>query len=156
MKAMRRQVDRLVEACLALLMVALVAVVCWQVASRFLLRAPSSYTEEAARFLLIWVGLLGAAYALGRRMHLSIDLLARWRPRWMGALERSASASTIAFAALVMGLGGGRLMWIVLDLEQTSAALGWKLGWVYTALPLSGALLCFYALAELTGAGREE
>ena len=34
--------------------------VSWQVISRYLLAAPSSWTEEVARFLMIWVTFLGA------------------------------------------------------------------------------------------------
>ena len=49
--------------------------VLWQVFTRFVLADPSSYTDELARFLLIWIGLLGAAYAAGNKMHLAIDLL---------------------------------------------------------------------------------
>ena len=40
-----------------------------------LLRNPSSFTEEIARYLLVWVGILGGAYAVGKRIHLAIDLL---------------------------------------------------------------------------------
>ena len=55
-------------------MIAIVTVVCWQVFSRFILRAPSSYTEELARFLLIWIGVLGASYAYRTKAHLGLDL----------------------------------------------------------------------------------
>ena len=57
------------------LMSVMVIDVSWQVASRFVFRAPSSFTEELAGFLLIWIGLLGAAYGFPTRAHLGIDLL---------------------------------------------------------------------------------
>lgn len=43
--------------------------------SRYVLNQPSTLTDELARFLMIWVGLLGAAYTVGAQRHLSIDLL---------------------------------------------------------------------------------
>ena len=43
--------------------------------ARFILKDPSSFTEELAGFLLIWIGLLGASYALYTRAHLGIDIL---------------------------------------------------------------------------------
>ena len=72
---LRSQVDRALAAVLATLLASLVVVVCWQVVTRFVLERPSSVTEELARFLLIWLGLLGGAHALGQGMHLSIDYL---------------------------------------------------------------------------------
>ncbi len=150
MRGLRERVDRLLERVLATLMALMVINVCWQVVTRFILRQPSSFTEEAARFLLIWVGLLGASYALGQRMHLAIDVLARWKPSWRPGLRITSLAVTATFALLVLGVGGARLVLLTLELGQTSAALGWSLGYVYLALPLSGLLMTFYALSELS------
>ena len=57
-KTFKNKVDRALEWALILLMGANVLNVLWQVFTRFVLRHPSSFTEELARFLLIWVGLL--------------------------------------------------------------------------------------------------
>ena len=58
----RKIIDKMLESLLIILMAVLVIDVLWQVASRYLLTSPSSITDELAGFLLIWVGLLGAAY----------------------------------------------------------------------------------------------
>ena len=57
-------VDQILRRTLMVLMASIVLVVCWQVLSRFALGAPSSMTEEIARTLLLWIGMLGAALAL--------------------------------------------------------------------------------------------
>ncbi len=57
-----------------LAMAAIVLVVTWQVFSRFIIQSPSSFTEELSRFLLIWIGILGAAYAYKTKAHLGLDL----------------------------------------------------------------------------------
>jgi len=54
---------------LIVLMAAIVLDVTWQVFTRFILKDPSGFTEELAGFLLIWIGLLGASYALHRKFH---------------------------------------------------------------------------------------
>lgn len=82
----KKIVDRSIASFAVVVMVALVACVVWQVFSRYVLSQPSTLTDELARFLMIWVGLLGAAYTVGAQRHLSIDLLAmsvsaRTRPR---------------------------------------------------------------------------
>ena len=74
LERVKKSTDRLLELALILLMGANVINVLWQVFTRFVLKDPSSFTEELARFLLIWVGLLGASYAAGKKMHLAIDV----------------------------------------------------------------------------------
>ena len=53
----------------------LLLTLCWQVVSRYLLAYPSTGTDEISRILLIWLGLLSAAYATGKQRHIAIDLL---------------------------------------------------------------------------------
>ena len=75
MKALRHGLDWLLGSAICVLMGAMVLNVLWQVFTRFVLRNPSSFTEEAARYMMIWVGLLGSAYATGKKSHLALDLI---------------------------------------------------------------------------------
>lgn len=128
-------------------MAALIIVILWQVASRYLLADPSSFTEEAARFLLLWVGLLGSCHAFRTRSHLGLDLLTskldRRQSIWAGNFVLTI---VILFAFLVLIVGGGRLVWLTLSLKQTSAAMGIPMGYIYSVLPLSGVLFIYYSL----------
>jgi TRAP-type C4-dicarboxylate transport system permease small subunit len=142
----RRVVDRVLEWLLVAFMSLMVINVLWQVATRFLLRNPSSFTEEIARYLLVWVGVLGGAYAVGKRIHLAIDLLpSKLEGRRKAMLELFIETCIFVFAALVLVVGGSGLVWLTLDLGQTSAALQIPLGFVYLVLPLSGLLMMFYS-----------
>ncbi len=142
----RRVVDYSLEWLLVTLMSLMVVNVLWQVATRFLLRNPSSFTEEIARYLLVWVGLLGGAYAVGKRIHLAIDLLpSTLKGGRKAALDLFIECCIFVFAALVLVVGGSGLVWLTLNLGQTSAALHVPLGFVYLVLPLSGLLMMFYA-----------
>ena len=144
LRNLKPHVDRALERALAVLMAAMVLAVLWQVATRYLLRDPSSITEELARFGLMWLGLLGASYGFGQRAHLAIELVPRtWRTR---ILELVVAACVAAFAILVLIIGGLRLVKTTLALGQTSAALQIERGYVYLALPLSGALILFYTV----------
>jgi TRAP-type C4-dicarboxylate transport system permease small subunit len=122
-----KTVDRILGWILVGLMGAAVVNVLWQVFTRFVLAHPSSFTDELARYLLIWIGLLGAAYAAGHKLHLAIDL----------------------FALTVLVFGGVSLMTLTLSLGQTSAALHVPLGYVYLTLPLSGLLIMFYTVGTV-------
>lgn len=135
---------------LVLLMGVMVVDVSWQVASRFLLRMPSSFTEELAGFLLIWIGLLGAAYGVRTRAHLGIDLLvSRLGGRWRRAVDLSSHFLVLLFALTTMVGGGIRLVRLAFQLDQISAAMGVRMGWVYLALPLSGLLVILFSAEEM-------
>jgi len=154
MSGLARRLQRALETLLVALFVMMVLNVTWQVASRFLFRSPSAWTEEMARFLLIWLGLLGACLAWRRRQHLAIRVLERdARP---GAPGRLGLVATVLFGAGVLGLGGGRLVWLTALLGQRSAALGWPLAVVYSVVPLAGAILVLFAATDLWSRDRHE
>ncbi len=142
----KKRIDKLLELALIILMGANVINVLWQVFTRFVLKDPSSFTEELARYLLIWVGLLGASYAAGKKMHLAIDVVLQTiknkKKIWA---EICIQVSLFLFSFFVMVVGGLRLVTITMTLNQISAALRIKLGYVYMVLPLSGMLIMFYA-----------
>jgi TRAP-type C4-dicarboxylate transport system permease small subunit len=151
----RALLDRAVETLLALLLAAAVLNVVWQVVSRFALGHPSSFTDELARYLLVWIGLVGAACAAGRGLHVAVDLVpARVEQRLGAALPIAVHAAVGAFALFVMLLGGARLVALSFELGQTSAALGISLGWVYAVLPGSGAVVLAYAALSAAEAWR--
>lgn len=142
----KKTVDKLLEMALIILMGANVFNVLWQVFTRFVLRDPSSFTEELARFFLIWVGLLGASYAAGKKMHLAIDvLLQALKNKTKIWADIFIQVFIFLFSFFVMVVGGLRLVTITLTLNQISAALRIKLGYVYLVLPISGLLIMFYA-----------
>lgn len=147
---MRKIIDSIIGHTLIALVAVMVINVLWQVASRYLLKAPSGFTDELAGFLLMWVGLLGAAYATGQRLHLAIDLL----PRKMSEAGQKrnnilVNGLIMLFALLVMVVGGGRLVYLTLSLNQLSSALQVPLGYVYAVIPLSGLLTIYYSWHNL-------
>lgn len=157
MKSLRAASDQLLAGTICALMAAMVLNVLWQVFTRFILRNPSSFTEELARYMMIWVGLLGSAYATGRKSHLALDLLtAKLEGGRKRASEILIQSCVLIFALGVMMGGGGRLVWIQLSLGQQSAALQVKLGYVYLAVPLAGVFVAFYSAVFLIEAFRGE
>jgi len=153
---------------LTALVAAMVLTVGWQVLSRLLARAsvalslpllvePSRWTEELAGFQLAWLALLGAVYALRRREHPGFDLVHDKLPAAGRRLaDLVASGLVAAFSLLVLGYGGARLVAMTLDLGQTTPALGWPMGFVYTVIPASGLLMGLFAIEELAERWRGE
>lgn len=146
--SMRAAVDRTLGTLLVVLMAASVVNVLWQVFSRYALGSPSSFTDELARYLLVWVGLLGSAYAAGQRLHVAVDLLPGRAGRLRTASALLAHGVVALFSLAVLVVGGGGLVRLVAELGQRSAALGVPLAWVYLAVPLAGGLVVFYASCD--------
>ncbi|HHB79869.1 MAG TPA: TRAP transporter small permease [Saprospiraceae bacterium] len=150
MGALRKTVNNVLEKVLIFLMGILVLDVLWQVFSRYLLSSPSSFTDEMAGFLLIWVGLLGAAYVSGRNEHLAIDLLIqKSTPERQRLLHKIISVLIIFFAITVLIIGGSWLAYTRFALDVRSAALDLPLGYVYLVLPFSGFLILFFSVSDL-------
>ena len=146
---LRKKIDKILYVFLAIIMAILVLDVLWQVASRYLFNSPSSFTDELAGFLLIWVGLLGAAYGTGTKIHLAIDLLpSKLNFRRRKYLEVVINTLIAVFALVIFVIGGTWLVYTRFYLGQISAALELPLGYVYLVLPISGVLMIFYAVSN--------
>jgi TRAP-type C4-dicarboxylate transport system permease small subunit len=153
----RHVIDKVLEYILIVLMGILVLDVLWQVISRYVLRSPSSFTDELARFLLIWVGILGAAFATGKKMHLAIDVLInRFNANLRMLIDSLIQAAIALFALCVMVIGGINLMLMLLKLGNRSAALSIPIGFVYSVIPISGILIIYYALSEIVTGRKQE
>lgn len=143
-------ISRTVHAILVALVVLLVACVIWQVLSRYLLSDPSSWTEELARFAMVWVGVLGASQAYYANQHLGMDVLANGLSvRGQLILNLASRVAVFFFAAGVMVWGGCHLILMTLDLHQVSPALGIPMAWVYSVVPISGVVIALYAVSAL-------
>lgn len=153
----REKIDKIIELVLVALMSILVLDVLWQVFSRYVLASPSSFTDELAGFLLIWVGLLGAAYVAGKNEHLAIDLmLQKMKGAKKKRLQIFINAIVGLFALFVMCIGGAWLVYTRFYLGVNSAALALPLGYVYLILPISGILTLYYTIDNSRNLNTEE
>ena len=147
---MKKRIDQFLGYMLIFLMVIMTLDVLWGVFTRYALGSQADWTEELARFLLVWIGILGAAYAAGQRMHLSIDLLMpKLQEKGKLRLFIFINCIIILFALTVMVIGGFRLMYLTQILGQLSAALRIPMTLVYAVLPLSGLLVIYYKIHDL-------
>jgi TRAP-type C4-dicarboxylate transport system permease small subunit len=152
MKYFIRILDNILKNALILLMVVLVAAVSWQVVSRCIFASPSSGTEEVARFLLIWIGLLGAAYAFRTGVHLGLDILPKkLSGKSAQMLKLLTLLVVVGFSVSVLIIGGSSLVALTWELKQNSAVLGLPIAFIYSVIPATGVLICFKAIAAAMG-----
>jgi TRAP-type C4-dicarboxylate transport system permease small subunit len=148
---MKTYIDKIIAGVLSFLMLVITVVVLWGVFTRYAGAGQASWSEELARFLLIWIGVLGAAFVAGKREHLSLDLLRmNINPDKQKRLDKFISILILFFAIAVLVVGGGQLIYLTQMLGQLSAAMRIPMSLVYSVIPLSGLLIVFYEIKFLT------
>ena len=149
MKQIRLKVNKIIERFLVLILVGMVLNVIWQVFTRFFTSSPSAFTNELARYLMIWLGILGAAYISGKQEHVAIDFFVKKLNNSLRRfIDRFVLLSILSFAFFVMIIGGINLVYITLKLEQYSPSLQIPLALVYSIIPISGLLIIFYKVTQ--------
>ena len=132
---------------LIILLAVMVIDVSWQVFSRYVLQQSSSITEELATFLLIWVGLLGSAYAYKEKAHLGIDLIShKLSSKGKFYSEIIVLIVVVLVSFFVFIFGGMRLVYITYTLNQLSPAMRINMGFIYSVAPITGILIVLYSV----------
>jgi len=110
----------------------------------------ANWTEELARFLLIWVTLLGAASAFGIKGHLGVDyFVEKLHPEIRKLMAVFANLVVLFFAGSIFVYGGWCVVSDSLTMEQMTPALGWRMGHVYLALPIAGFFMVLFTLQNI-------
>lgn len=137
MRAVLRRIDDNGERYLMLVFYCfIVFVIVTEVVRRFLLDFSSLWGEEAARFSFIYLGWIGASFAVKQRAHIRFDIALHLLPRrWHGYLYLFSEFATLIFAgfALYWSLEAGATM---LKYGALSPALRISQVWFEAAVPI--------------------
>lgn len=140
----------ILEKVLSILVAILVIDVVWQVITRYILNNPSSWTTEVATILLIWISLLGTALAFQKKGHLGFDyIVEHLSPKYKNICEYIVLGIIAFFVIFILIGGGSRLVYLVLLTKQMSPVLGFKIGYAYTVIPISGILMILFLIKML-------
>ncbi len=146
MEKLYKITHKFLKTTLVILFILLVLDVFWQVFARYSIGKPNAFTEELARYLLIWLAILGTAYVRSYSGELAIDYfydkLSKDKQR---TLNLCIELAIILFALTVMVIGGSNLVYITLKLRQMSPTLDIPIGYIYLVVPLSGLIIMFYS-----------
>jgi TRAP-type C4-dicarboxylate transport system permease small subunit len=144
---MKDRLNKLLEWVVVVLLCVMLFSVLWGVFTRYFFADQSSWTDELARFMLIWVSILGAAYISGKNAHITIDLLSASIALKARLQMEVVTGMIISLFVLVIFLvGGSRYIYISFKLGQTSAALEIPMGYVYLVLPIAGIIIIYFKI----------
>lgn len=143
---MLRLLGRLEAAAAGLLVLVVLALVTFQVGTRYLLNSPVAWSEELARFALVWLTFVGAAYVASRGTHITVVV-------GDGLLGVRGRAVLQAFSSVVVV---GVCVALLLNAPEflrtagrtSSPAAGVPMTWVYGAAVLSFALIGLHSAAR--------
>lgn len=138
---------RLLNAFSATLFIIMAALVVLQVFYRYVLNSPLTGSEEAARAILIYIVILGAAAAVGNRSHLTINYFYDLFPSSIKKIATLFYFITILGIALLFIIQGWDLA--QRTMFQTTPALRIPKGFIVYAFPIGGVLMCLYAIGLL-------
>jgi TRAP-type C4-dicarboxylate transport system permease small subunit len=131
----------------ALFMGGLLFVLFLQVFTRYVLNDPLSWTEEAARYIYVYVVFLGASAAISDRSHVGIDYFAKALPiraQWIVSLLVNLAILFVLAQLLWWGWRAAMRQWnmplVVLDVPYT---------WVYIVIPITAVLMTIRTIAVM-------
>jgi TRAP-type C4-dicarboxylate transport system permease small subunit len=139
LEAASRFCNRVARLVLILAGAAMSVIIVLQVFFRFSVKIPLPWSEEVARYLMIWIGMMGASLALHEGRHIGVDFVMEKLPkRWRQILTVAASFGIIWFLWLMVR-EGGVLAWI--NYAQLSPAMMIPMLIPYGAIPVGGAFM---------------
>ena len=148
---MRRVYERLMvflQGYSAVLLLVLLGVVLVGVFYRYIVNQALSWYDEFAGYLLVWLTMYGSVVGLVRGKHISFEtLVEKLPPRGQRAAEIFDSLCVLGFSVVLMVSS-----WLLIRemAEETAVSLpGVKMAWVYSVLPISGALLVLVGVVQL-------
>jgi TRAP-type C4-dicarboxylate transport system permease small subunit len=140
----------LIEWWAVLLLVAMVAIVCFGVFFRYVLNSSLSWYDEFASYLLVWLTFYGTVVADYRRRHIGFELLVdKLGPLQRRVVDVIAELAVLGFQFVLFWYG-----WVLTERmgDETAIALPWvKVQWINSVLPITGALLLVISAARLVG-----
>ena len=134
------------EIAVSTLLVALVLVTFAQVVFRYLLQAPLAWSEELARFLLMWLACLSAAYAFKTRSHFALNfVVARFTPTAQRVVATLVSLSVVIFLA-TFAYQSLRFTWEVRDMSAPATQMSMAIP--YSSAFVGSLLMLYYVIVN--------
>ena len=139
MKKVERVLDAVMRFLMALSMLTLVVFGTWQIFSRWVMRDPSTFTDEMLRYVLIIAGMIGSAYCFYRDEHLALTLITdKAKGPFKLALSVFIEACILFFVIYVFIVGGIKLS---ATATNVSSVMHIPMKLLYMVEPVCGVLI---------------
>lgn len=150
LEQLTRQVRRVEEGIIGLLMAETIVVGIMQVAARYVFHSSLPWSEELLRFSFIWISFLAASVGVAEKAHVSVSVLVDRLPKKAGLLVNiTASIISGAFCAAIAYYGYG-LVALQAETQQLSAAMEIPMWLPYLAVVVGNLSMAVRFLLQAT------
>lgn len=142
--------DILMQVCRLLIMImvpVMTLVVFAQVVMRYVFLSPFIWAEELARYLLVWISCLGAAYGLREGVHIAVMFFYNWLGRRL-RMGVTLFIHLIVLAFFLVCCVAGTII-AAAQWTQISPGLQIPMTWAYASIPASFAIMTLFSLELL-------
>ena len=139
------QLNRIVIWAVVLMLSVMCVTVFMQVIFRYVLHASLSWSEELARYLMVWLTFLGAALGVRYKSLIGMEVLVKALPKLMkrGVLE-VVTLFQLVFLAVVLVYS---IKMTMIAHAQVSAAMLIPMSWAYVGLPVGLSMMILNTIA---------
>lgn len=128
--------------------IVMVALTCWQVFTRYVLKNPSTWSEELVSYLFAWMSLLGASIVTSESCHMNIPVLVdRLNPQMRSYMRILHELIALLFSLAILVYGGWQISRLAMG--QMTSSLGVPVGIFYFVMPLCGVLNIIYTIINI-------
>lgn len=139
--------EKAVRIALVGIVAAMTVIIILQVFLRYLFLFSLSWSEEVARYLMIWASFLGASLAVKYGLHIGVEfLINRFAAGPKRAVTLAAKMSMLFFLVLFI-IGGVQVAWALRD--QDSPALLFSMFYAYLSAPVGGVFMMIQLLNSM-------
>lgn len=128
--------------------IVMVALTCWQVFTRYVLKNPSTWSEELVSYLFAWMSLLGSSIVTSESGHMNIPVLVdRLNPQMRSYMRILHELIALLFSLAILVYGGWQISRLAMG--QMTSSLGVPVGIFYFVMPLCGGLNIIYTIINI-------
>ena len=150
MEKLRKVLDKLLSVLAGGSMAVMVILTTYQVITRYIFKAPSTWSEELVGYLFGWSTMFGATIVSGERGHMRIPIIIdRFSPTLRKAFHIFGEVIAFLFSATILVFGGYQVS--NLAMGQQTSSLGVAVGVFYWVMPICGVVILLYSVLNIIG-----
>lgn len=147
MNTLSNVIEKILLVFLSMLLLGIVVIVGLQVVCRYMLGAPLTWSEEVARYLMVWFSLLGAVLGVRHHAHVAVDFFVERLPWTLQSAFRIGSHCLCLIFLSVLTVKGFELSFDKFHIPSPASSI--PMGLVYLSIPVGGALMVIFQIESM-------
>lgn len=139
----------------ALLLAVMIILVVYQVITRYIFSSPPAWTEELARYFMIWSTIIISTVLVFDRDHINMDYFVGLLPKKFQKPVNLVTNTVITFLMGALFFSGIELIKSSIKVTQKSPGAGIPMYYIYTVIPFAAVLMFIAQIRNIIKSIRE-